>query len=104
MYAIFEDGGKQYKAEPGDRVLIELRERPENATDITFDKVLMVGEGAAARIGQPYVAGVTVTGKVLEEFKTAKVHGIKHRRRKGYVKHWGHRQKMLRVEIGTINA
>ena len=104
MYAIFEDGGKQYKAAPGDRALIELRDLPEGTQEITFDKVLMLGEGAAARVGQPYVAGATVTGKVLEQFKTPKVHGIKHRRRKGYVKHWGHRQNMLRVEIGTINA
>ena len=104
MYAIFEDGGKQYKAAPGDRVLIELRDLAEDAKDITFDKVLMVGEGAAARIGQPYVAGVTVTGTILEQIKTPKVHGIKHRRRKGYVKHWGHRQKMLHVQIGAINV
>jgi len=45
-----------------------------------------------------------VTGKVLEELKTPKVHGIKHRRRKGYVKRWGHRQKLLKVEITAVNA
>ncbi len=104
MYAIFEDGGKQYKVSTGDRVLVELRERPDGATDLTFDKVLMVGEGPAARIGQPWVDGVTVSGKVLEEHKTPKVHGIKHRRRKGYVKRWGHRQKLLHVEITAVNA
>jgi large subunit ribosomal protein L21 len=104
VYAIFEDGGKQYKVSTGDRVLVELRECPESTSDLTFDRVLMVGDGAAARIGQPFLAGASVTGKVLEELKTPKVHGIKHRRRKGYVKRWGHRQKLLKVEITAVNA
>lgn len=104
MYAIFDDGGKQYKVNTGDKVLVERRDVPEGQAEITFDKVLMIGDGAEARIGTPWVAGATVTGKILEELKMPKVRGIKFRRRKGYIKHWGHRQKMLAVEIGTINA
>lgn len=104
MYAIFEDGGKQYKVSTGDKVLIEIKDLPEGQTELTFDKVLMVGEGAEARIGTPWVAGASVTGKVLEELKTPKVRGIKFRRRKGYMKTWGHRQRMLAVEIGAIHA
>ncbi len=104
MYAIFEDGGKQYKVSSGDKLLIELKELPEGQTEVTFDKVLMVGEGADARIGTPWVEGATVTAKVVEQLKTPKVRGVKFRRRKGYVKHWGHRQNMLKVEIAAINA
>jgi large subunit ribosomal protein L21 len=104
VYAIFEDGGKQYKVTSGDKLLIELKELPEGQTEVTFDKVLMVGEGADARIGTPWVEGATVTAKVVEQLKTAKVRGVKFRRRKGYVKHWGHRQNMLKVEIAAINA
>ncbi len=104
MYAIFEDGGKQYKVTSGDKLLIELKELPEGQTEVTFDKVLMVGEGADARIGTPWVEGATVTAKVVEQLKTPKVRGVKFRRRKGYVKHWGHRQNMLKVEIAAINA
>ncbi len=104
MYAIFEDGGKQYKVSTGDKLLIELKELPEGQTDITFDKVLMVGEGAGARIGTPWVSGATVSAKVLEALKLPKVSGVKFARRKGYFKRWGHRQQMLKVEIGAINA
>jgi len=104
VYAIFEDGGKQYKVSTGDKLLIELKELPEGQTDITFDKVLMVGEGAGARIGTPWVSGATVSAKVLEALKLPKVSGVKFARRKGYFKRWGHRQQMLKVEIGAINA
>ncbi|HPM22427.1 MAG TPA: 50S ribosomal protein L21 [Phycisphaerae bacterium] len=104
MYAIIEDGGKQYKVSTGDMLLIELKELPEGQTDITFDKVLMLGEGADAKIGTPWVNGATVSAKVVQRLKTPKVRGVKFRRRKGYMKTWGHRQKMLKVEIGTINA
>ena len=104
MYAIFEDGGKQYKVSTGDMLLIELKDLKEGESQITFDKVLMVGEGADARIGTPWVEGATVSAKVVEQLKTAKVRGVKFARRKGFYKRWGHRQNMLKVEIGTINA
>ncbi len=104
MYAILDDGGKQYKVGQGDMLLIERRDLADGQNEITFEKVLMLGEGADARIGTPYVSGASVTAKVVGELKAPKVRGIKHRRRKGYVKHWGHRQKLLKVEIGAINA
>jgi large subunit ribosomal protein L21 len=104
VYAIFEDGGKQYKVSSGDFLLVERRDLPEGESEITFDKVLMVGEGEDARIGTPWVEGATVAGRVVNELKMPKIHGLKFKRRKGYVKRWGHRQKMLRVQIGTIHA
>ena len=65
MYAIFEDGGKQYKVSEGDMVLIEKQELEENQAEITFDKVLMVGEGADAKVGTPWVDGATVKGRIV---------------------------------------
>jgi large subunit ribosomal protein L21 len=104
VYAIIEDGGKQYKVSSGDKLLIELRALPEGQTDFTFDKVLMLGEGAQARVGQPFITGAAVQAKVLERIKTPKVRGVKFARRKGFVKTWGHRQQMLKVEIGAISG
>jgi large subunit ribosomal protein L21 len=104
VYAIFEDGGKQYKVSEGDALLIERRDLAEGQAEIVFDQVLMLGEGAEARIGVPVVSGATVTAKVQTELKMPKVIGIKKYRRKGYVKKWGHRQKMLRVTITGING
>lgn len=104
VYAIFEDGGKQYKVTQGDKLLIETRELPEDQTELTFDKVLMVGGEDTPRIGQPYVDGATISAKVLEAMKLPKVRGIRFRRRKGLAKRWGHRQQALKVEISGINA
>jgi large subunit ribosomal protein L21 len=104
VYAIFEDGGKQYKVSAGDKLLIERKDLAEGQTELTFDKILMVGEGEAARIGAPWVDGVTVSAKVVEELKLPKVVGIKFRRRKGYMKKFGHRQQAIKVEISAINA
>ncbi len=104
VYAIFEDGGKQYKVAEGDALLIELQELEEGQAEVTFDKVLMVGEGADAKIGTPWVEGASVTAKVTEELKTPKVMGVKFKRRKGYMKRFGHRQKMLKVAIEKINV
>lgn len=102
MYAVFEDGGKQYKVSEGDALLIERRDLGQGQAKITFDKVLMVGEGQDARIGTPWVTGATVTAKVTEELKTPKVIGVKFKRRKGYMKRFGHRQQMLKVAIEKI--
>jgi large subunit ribosomal protein L21 len=104
VYAIFEDGGKQYKVSPGDKLLVERKDLPEGQAEITFDQVLMVGEGESARIGNPLVAGATVSAKVIHEIKLPKVTGVKFNRRKGYRKTWGHRQRALHVEISAINA
>ncbi|MBK9119593.1 MAG: 50S ribosomal protein L21 [Phycisphaerales bacterium] len=104
MYAIFEDGGKQYKVTTGDKLLIETRELGEGQSTLTFDKVLLVGAGSEAKIGHPFVPGATIEAKVVEALKTAKVRGVKFSRRKGFKKTWGHRQQMLKVEIGAIHA
>ncbi|MBU0638574.1 MAG: 50S ribosomal protein L21 [Planctomycetes bacterium] len=103
MYAVFEDGGKQYKVSQGDALLIEQRDLDEGQTEFVFDKVLMVGTGADAKIGAPWVSGATVSAKLLEALKAPKLGGIKLKRRKGHMKKWGHRQKMLKVEIASIN-
>lgn len=104
MYAVFEDGGKQYKVSEGDMLLVERRDVPEGQSEIRFDRVLLVGEGEKARVGTPLVAGASVSARVVDELKTAKVTGIKFNRRKGYRKKWGHRQRMLRVEISRIEG
>ena len=104
MYAIFDDGGKQYKVSSGDFLLVERRDLDENVQEVSFDKVLMVGEGGNAQVGTPWIEGATVTAKVVDELKMPKVTGVKMRRRKGYVKRWGHRQRMLKVQIADIKA
>lgn len=104
MYAIFEDGGKQYKVGQGDHVLIETRGTDGDATEFVFDKVLMIGDGANSRFGAPLVSGARVTGKLIEETRMPKAVGVKFRRRKGYKRKFGHRQPVLRIEITGISG
>jgi large subunit ribosomal protein L21 len=105
MYAIIEDSGSQFKVGKGDIIRVDLRELPENVTDIQFDKVLLVGGSSdAPKIGAPYVAGAKVTAEVLTEVKGDKITIIKFRRRKNYRRKKGHRQRFLRVRVTDIAA
>jgi large subunit ribosomal protein L21 len=103
MYAVFKTGGKQYRAAEGDTLQIE--KLPVAAGDtISFDEVLMVGEGADIKIGTPLVAGSKVEAKVIELGKTKKVDVIKFRRRKNYLRMGTHRQHYTLVEITGITG
>lgn len=104
MYAIVEDGGKQYRVEEGDTLYIERRDLPEGTKTIEFDRVLMLGDGANSRIGTPWVKGASVTAALAAEVKGPKIEIIKFKRRKGYHLHKGHRQKYLKVSIAEIKG
>lgn len=105
MYAIIEDSGTQIRVTPGEVVEIDLREGAEAGSTITFDRVLAIGEeGGEATIGTPYVASASVSAEVLGEFKDRKIHIWKYTRRKGYKKHQGHRQRLLKVRIGDVTT
>lgn len=104
MYAIIEDRGNQYNVREGDQLEIQLQDLPEDAKQIVFDRVLMVGEGAEARIGQPYVEHAKVTAAIKREIKAAKVMTFKMRRRKNYRRTKGHRQRFLQIQIERIEA
>ena len=103
MYAIIEDGGRQHKVTAGDTIQID---RPADAAEqtVTFDRVLLVGGEGEPRIGTPIVAGASVTAEVLGPTKGPKVRTIKYKRRKGYHKTIGHRQKYLSVRVTGINV
>ncbi len=103
MYAIIEDGGRQQKVSAGDRILID-REISKETKTITFDQVLMVGGEGDAKVGQPMLAGATVTADVLGLAKGEKLVTIKQKRRKGYHRKYGHRQHYTAVKITGINV
>jgi len=106
VYAIIEDSGTQIKVSPGQMFDIDLRELEDGAKSIRFDRVLAVSgkEGAAAKLGTPYVAGASVTAEILGEVKGEKLVVFKYKRRKGYRNKQGHRQGYLRVKIGSIES
>lgn len=103
MYAIIDEAGKQYKVTSGDRIHID-RAIGQDQQTVTFDRVLLVGGEGGPRVGTPTVAGASVTAQVIGPAKGPKIDIIKYRRRKGYHKHIGHRQKYVLVQISSINV
>ncbi len=103
MYAVIESGGKQHRVEPGE--ILDLEKLDVAAGDtIDFDRVLMVSDGNAVKVGAPYVAGGKVSAEVLEHGRGQKVRIIKFRRRKHYRRTMGHRQWSTKVKITAIEA
>lgn len=101
MYAVFKTGGKQFRAEPGTRLQVPTLEAEAGDT-ITFDEVLLAGDGDDVSIGQPVVDGATVKAEVLGHGRTRKVIVFKRKRRKGYRKKQGHRQGFTEIRIEEI--
>jgi large subunit ribosomal protein L21 len=103
MYAVIKTGGKQYRVAAGEKIKVE-QIPAEVGAEITFDQVLMVGEGGSVKIGAPLVTGATVKAKVVAQGRHPKVKIFKMRRRKHYQKHQGHRQNFTEIEISGIAA
>ncbi len=103
MYAIIENGGKQYKVSEGDVIDIDLVEAEENS-ELTFEKVKMIDSDGDVKIGKPDVDGATVSASVIGLVKADKVVGTSFRRRHGSMVTKGHRQKYTRVKITGIKG
>ena len=102
MYAIIATGGKQYKVAEGDIINVE-KLGVEAGESVTFDQVLAVNNGSLV-VGQPTVAGATVTASVVKEGKAKKIIVYRYKRKSGYHKKNGHRQPYTKVKIEKINA
>lgn len=103
MYAIFETGGKQYRAAAGDTLEVEKIDADKGAT-VELDRVLMVGQGEDVKIGTPFLEGGKVTARIVEHGRGEKIRIIKFKRRKHHMKRAGHRQYFTRIEITGIDA
>ena len=103
MYAVIEEGGKQYRVSQGDKIRVEKRDLAEGS-EFTIDKVMMVGRDDGATIGAPYVEGASVTAKILEHGKEDKVIVFKYRRKKNYRRFRGHRQQYTLLSVEAING
>lgn len=101
MYAVIADRGKQYLVSQGDRVRVDLRSEPAGET-VTFDQVLLVSRDDGVQAGAPLVDGATVQATVLGEVKDKKVVVFKKKRRKGYRRKQGHRQRYTDLRVDRI--
>lgn len=102
MYAVFETGGKQFRAEPGTRLRIPTLEA-EPGSRVTFEKVLLAGEeGARIHVGTPTLSGATVTAEILRHGRAPKVMLFKRKRRDGYRRKKGHRQGFTEIRVHEV--
>ena len=99
MYAVIKTGGKQYRVQPGDLLVVEKLDGPAPGESVSFDQVLMVGGADGVTVGVPLVDGAAVTATFIETRKGDKVYTVKKIRRQGHRRHKNHRQQesVLRV-------
>ena len=102
-YAIIRTGGRQFRVAEGDTLDVDLL-NVEPGKTATFDDVLLFADGKDLTHGNPLVSGAKVTAEVLEQRKDKKVVAFKYKRRKGYHRTVGHRRKLTRIKIKTIDV
>jgi large subunit ribosomal protein L21 len=102
-YAIIRTGGRQFRVAEGDTLDVDLLDVEPGKT-ATFDDVLLFADGKDLTHGDPLVSGAKVTAEVLEQRKDKKVVAFKYKRRKGYHRTVGHRRKLTRIKIKTIDV
>ena len=103
MFAVMTTGGKQYRVEAGSELFIE-RVTADAGSSITFDRVLLVGDGDEVTVGAPTVDGASVVGTVLGDARGPKLIVFKFKQKATYRRKNGHRQHYTRVRIDEINA
>ena len=103
MYAVIETGGKQYRVEPGDTVLVE-RLDGQAGDGVEFGEVLLIADDESVAVGRPRVDGAKVTGEIVQHGLGEKLIVYKFRRRKDYRRKNGHRQVYTAVKIHNVVA
>ena len=104
MYAIIMTGGKQYRVEKGENVVVEKLNEAEKGQEVILDQVLMIADGDKATIGKPTIEGASVVAKVVAQKRLPKVLVFKKKAKNGYKKMQGHRQYVTEIEITDIKA
>ncbi len=103
MYAVIATGGKQYRVEKGSVLRIE-KLTAEPGAAVSFDQVLLVGNGEGVKVGAPLVSGASVAATIERHGKGDKVSIVKFRRRKHYLRMKGHRQPFTEIKVTDISA
>jgi large subunit ribosomal protein L21 len=101
MYAVFRTGGKQFRAEAGRRLLVPVL-AADPGESVTFEEVLLAGDGEKVSVGAPLLGGASVTAEVLRHGRDRKVIVFKRKRRKGYRKKQGHRQGFTEIKVNEV--
>jgi large subunit ribosomal protein L21 len=102
MYAVVEIAGKQYKLSEGTVANVDCL----NVTDktVSFDRILMLVNGAEVKVGKPTVAGVKISAEILGEAKGDKLVVFKMKSKKGFRRKRGHRQHYTKIKVTKIEG
>lgn len=105
MIAIVEIKGKQYKVAQGSIIDVDLFSDAQKDTSMVFDQVLLVANDGKLEVGHPFLTNVKVEAEVLNPlFKDDKVIVFKYKRKTGFKKKQGHRQKYTTLRITSIKS
>jgi large subunit ribosomal protein L21 len=102
MYAIVSIAGQQFKVEKGKKVFVH-RLKGDIGDDLTFDKVLLIGDDSKINVGAPYVTNAVISAQIISHVRGDKVLVFKKKRRKTYQKLNGHRQDFTEILIEDIS-
>lgn len=103
MYAIIENGSKQYKVREGDVVFLDKIDLEDGAA-LILDKVVALSDEDVLTFGAPYINGIKIKAKVIGQGKEKKIHIFKFKAKKNYRRRQGHRQPFTKVEILKIQV
>ena len=103
MYAVIRTGGKQYKVQAGDLLVVEKLDGAAGA-EVSFRDVLMLGDGGSVTVGVPTVSGASVSGTLIETRKGDKIKVFKKTRRQGYRRTGGHRQLETVIRVTSVSG
>ncbi|MDH5722547.1 MAG: 50S ribosomal protein L21 [Alphaproteobacteria bacterium] len=103
MFAVVKTGGKQYKVQKDDKILVEKLDGKEG-DKVTLDEVLMIVDGKTAKVGEPMVKGAKVEAKVIAQTRGPKITIFKKKRRQNYRRKKGHRQDLTMIQVTDIKA
>jgi large subunit ribosomal protein L21 len=103
MYAVIATGGKQYRVTKDGVLRVEKLDAEPGAT-VEFGEVLLIGEGAEVKVGNPLLKGGKVLATVVRHGKSRKVSIVKFKRRAHYLRQKNHRQAFTEVKVTDISA
>jgi large subunit ribosomal protein L21 len=103
MYAVVRTGGRQFRVAQGESVRVE-KLPGEVGDSVELSEVLLIGDGDEPRVGAPLVAGARVVGTIVAQGKAAKLTMFKMKRRKGYRRKYGHRQRYTEIRVERIEG
>jgi large subunit ribosomal protein L21 len=103
QYAIVETGGKQYRVRVGDVLSVEKLDG-DAGSEVSLDRVLLIGGDGDVRIGTPVVDGASVAATIADQYRGEKIVVFKYKPKKNYRRKTGHRQSLTRLQITSIKA